>query len=62
VNVKNLYPTDSCLTHLVHDLSADGGTFPTILFCKLLAEQGQMPVITWTLCACMKWQLKGGAC
>jgi len=27
----NLYPTDSGLTHLLHDLSPDGGTYPTIL-------------------------------
>jgi len=26
--------TDSGLTHLLHDLSPDGGTYPTILFCK----------------------------
>jgi len=32
-----LYPTDSGLTHLLHELSPDGGTYPTILFCKLLA-------------------------
>ena len=35
--LTNLYPTDSGLTHLLHDLSPDGGTYPTILFCKLLA-------------------------
>jgi len=29
--------TDSGLTHLLHDLSPDGGTHPAILFCKLLA-------------------------
>jgi len=33
----NLYPTDNGLTHLFHDLSPDGGTYPTILFCKLLS-------------------------
>jgi len=33
----NLYPTDSGLAHLLHELSPDGGTYPTILFCKLLA-------------------------
>ena len=33
----HVYPTDSGLTHLLHDLSPDGGTHPTILFCKLLA-------------------------
>jgi len=33
----NLYPRDSGLTHLLHDLSPDGGTYPTILFCKLVA-------------------------
>jgi len=32
-----VYPTDSGLIHLLHDLSPDGGTYPTILFCKLLA-------------------------
>ena len=25
------------LTYLLHDLSPDGGTYPTILLCKLLA-------------------------
>jgi len=33
----NLYPTDSGLTYLLHDLSADGGTYQTILLYKLLA-------------------------
>jgi len=33
----NLYPIDSGLTHLLHDISPDGGTYSTILFCKLLA-------------------------
>jgi len=28
--------TDSGLTHLLHDLSPDGGTYTTILFCRLL--------------------------
>jgi len=28
---------DSGLAHLLHDLSPDGGRYPTILFCKLLA-------------------------
>ena len=32
-----VYPTDSGLTHLLHDLSPDGGTYPTMLFFKLLA-------------------------
>jgi len=27
----NLYPTDSDLTHLLHDLSPDGGTYLTII-------------------------------
>jgi len=29
--------TDSGLTHLLHDLSPDGGTYPMIVFSKLLA-------------------------
>jgi len=35
--LTNLYPTDSGWTHLLHDFSPDGGTHPTIWFCKLLA-------------------------
>ena len=33
----NVYSTDNGLTYLLHDLSPDGGTYPTTLFCKLLA-------------------------
>jgi len=40
----NLYPTDSGLTHLLHDLSPDGGTYPTILFCKLLPVRRESKV------------------
>jgi len=33
----NYSTTDSGLTHLLHDLSPDGDTYPMTLFCKLLA-------------------------
>ena len=37
VNELIAHQTDSGLTHLLHDLSPDGDTYPAILFCKLLA-------------------------
>jgi len=41
----NLYPTDSGLAHLLHDLSPDGGIYHTILFCKRLAVTCETKVI-----------------
>jgi len=40
----NLYPTGSGLTHLLHDLSPDGGTYQTILFSKLVAVRCETKV------------------
>jgi len=38
MSVNELITTpDSGLTNLLRDLSRDRGTYPTILFCKLLA-------------------------
>jgi len=51
VNELTVYLTDSGLTHLLHDLSPGGGTYPTLLFCKLLAVTRETKV---TLSNCTK--------